>query len=99
MADWTAEQVLALAPDAAAVGPARELSSPAKWVPCGADAQAAWGEAKGSGAKPYQVAVDLNGPAFKCTCPSRKIPCKHSLGLLLRLSAGQAPKGDQPDWV
>jgi uncharacterized Zn finger protein len=27
------------------------------------------------------VSVDLSGPAFRCTCPSRKFPCKHGLAL------------------
>ncbi|MDR3691801.1 MAG: SWIM zinc finger domain-containing protein [Fimbriimonas sp.] len=99
MGDWTAERVLALAPDPASVGPARELSSPAKWVTSGASNVAVWGEAKGSGAKPYQVAVDFNGPAFKCSCPSRKIPCKHVLGLMLLFSSGIVPAAPMPEWA
>ena len=27
--------------------------------------------------------VELSGPAYKCSCPSRKVPCKHALALLL----------------
>ena len=26
--------------------------------------------------------IDSTGPAYKCSCPSRKFPCKHALGLL-----------------
>jgi len=99
MGDWTAERVLALAPDPGSIGPARELANPAKWVTSGASEVAVWGEAKGSGSKPYQVAVDFNGPAFKCSCPSRKIPCKHVLGLLLFFSSGAVPTGSTPEWV
>lgn len=99
MGDWTAERVLSLAPDATSVGPARECASPGKWVSTGTTELAAWGEAKGSGAKPYQVAVDFNGPAFKCSCPSRKIPCKHVLGLLLQVAAGTVASATYPDWV
>lgn len=99
MSDWTIERVLAMAPDSASIGPARELASPAKWVACAGDGKSTWGEAKGSGARPYQVAVDLNGPAYKCSCPSRKIPCKHVLGLLLRLAANQVEEGEPPGWV
>jgi hypothetical protein len=36
-----------------------------------------------SGKDPYQACIDFSGPAFKCTCPSRKFPCKHGLGLFL----------------
>jgi hypothetical protein len=32
---------------------------------------------------PDKTRVDLNCPAFKCNCPSRKFSCKHGLGLYL----------------
>ncbi|MGV3615388.1 MAG: SWIM zinc finger family protein [Fimbriimonas sp.] len=96
---WTAEAVLALAPDASSAAAGRGLGSPAKWESFGADDGAAWGYAKGSGAKPYQVAIDLSEPAFKCSCPSRKFPCKHGLGLFLLVAAGQAKAGERPDFV
>ncbi|ULH16169.1 SWIM zinc finger family protein [Deinococcus sp. KNUC1210] len=53
-------------------------------------ARSAVGECQGSGAQPYVVGVDLRTPelASKCSCPSRKFPCKHALALLL-LEAGQ----------
>jgi hypothetical protein len=79
----TEEQVLALAPDDASKKAGRDLSSPSKWVSKGANEQALWGECQGSGSKPYQTQVDLNGMAFKCSCPSRKFPCKHGIGLML----------------
>jgi hypothetical protein len=79
----TTEAVLALAPDDASAKAARGLTSPAKWSTLGADDAAAWGECQGSGSKPYQTQVDLAGPAFRCSCPSRKFPCKHGLALLL----------------
>ncbi len=41
------------------------------------------GLCQGSGRQPYQARVDLAEPAFKCSCPSRKFPCKHGLALLL----------------
>jgi uncharacterized Zn finger protein len=28
----------------------------------------------------YQIRVDLGEFAYNCTCPSRKLPCKHVLG-------------------
>lgn len=40
--------------------------------------------------------VDLASPAYKCSCPSRKFPCKHALGLLLLWSAGTVPDTDEP---
>jgi hypothetical protein len=80
----TEEQVLALAPDDSSRKAGRDLSSPSKWVSKGANELALWGECQGSGSKPYQTQVDLNGMAFKCSCPSRKFPCKHGIGLMLQ---------------
>jgi SWIM zinc finger len=90
-----------MAPDASAVKAGRELGRPAKWVSAGADDKSIWGECQGSGSKPYQTQVDLSEPAFKCSCPSRKFPCKHSLGLMLlyatsRISLTQTVP---PEWV
>lgn len=97
----TTEGVTALAPDEASAKAARGLMSPGKWPVLGANAAAAWGECQGSGAKPYQTQVDLAGPAFRCSCPSRKFPCKHGLALLL-LKA-QSPnlfqEAQPPAWV
>ena len=63
---WTAEQILALAPDAGSAKAGKDLASPRKWVSLGHDGQAAWGECQGSGAHPYQTKIDLQGPAFHC---------------------------------
>ena len=93
MSRWSAEQVIALAPDAASVAAGRKLAAPRAWPGLGCDDRAVWGLAQGSGKTPYQVAVDLSGPAYKCSCPSRKIPCKHALGLLLLWSAGDVREG------
>ena len=95
------EQILALAPDEASKKAGRELSNPSKWVSKGFNDKALWGECQGSGSKPYQTQVDLNSIAFKCSCPSRKFPCKHGLGLLL-LRARQPDlfkTAASPQWV
>lgn len=99
MSGWTTEQVLALAPDASSASAGRELSSPAKWVSAGANEGSVWGEAKGSGTRPYQTAIDLGEPAFQCSCPSRKFPCKHALGLFIRYAQGEIRASEPPDWV
>ncbi|KUJ67069.1 hypothetical protein ACZ90_31640 [Streptomyces albus subsp. albus] len=66
-----------------------------------------WGLCGGSGSRPYQTVVDLggaSGPGYKCSCPSRKFPCKHALGLLL-LWAGETGEGSvreaprPPEWA
>lgn len=87
----TIEQILALAPDASSAKAAQGLVSPGKWPTLGLNAGAIWGECQGSGSKPYQVQIDLAGPAFRCSCPSRKFPCKHGLALFI-LSVQHAPR-------
>jgi SWIM zinc finger len=79
----TPEQVLMLAPDRSAAAAATSAADPAAWSAAGCDDAAVWGHYIATSAEPYDVAVDLTGPAFRCSCPSRKVPCKHALGLLL----------------
>jgi hypothetical protein len=97
----SADQVIALAPDANAAQSSRGLAQPRQWLRLEQGAAAIWGECQGSAAQPYQTQVDLDGPAFNCSCPSRKRPCKHGLGLLL-LFADQPERFDRaapPEWV
>jgi hypothetical protein len=98
---WTPEQIAALAPDASSLKAAKALTSPAKWPLLGQSEGALWGHCQGSGKTPYQVRIDRDGPAFKCSCPSRKFPCKHGLALLF-LATQQGDRfvaGPPPDWV
>lgn len=95
------DQILALAPDDSSRKSGKDLAAPAKWISKGANEAVLWGECQGSGSKPYQTQVDLANLAFKCSCPSRKFPCKHGLGLLL-LRARQSREFAQaaaPAWV
>jgi hypothetical protein len=97
----SAQEVLQLAPDDASAKAAKGLVTPGKWPSLHHDDEAVWGECKGSGSKPYQVQVDPSGPTFRCTCPSRKFPCKHGLALLL-LRAQHLDRFsvvEQPGWV
>ncbi|MDF5752353.1 SWIM zinc finger family protein [Spongiactinospora sp. TRM90649] len=101
---WSRDQVLELAPDASSRKAAQGVSAPGKWSSSGVAPGAIWGECAGSGAKPYRACVDLDEPAYRCTCPSRKFPCKHALGLLLLWSAdgvppAQAPPGWAEEWL
>jgi hypothetical protein len=95
----TVEQALALAPDGAAASAGRKLGSPKTWRGLGRGAGALWGECQGSAL--YQVRVDLGDLTTRCSCPSRKFPCKHALGLLVLAATEPAalPEGEPPEWV
>ena len=82
-----ADQILALAPDASSAKAGQSLAGRRKWLALGRDDRAAWGECQGSAREPYRTQIDLAEPAFRCSCPSRKFPCKHSLGLFLLLAS------------
>jgi hypothetical protein len=97
---WTAERVLALSSDAASQRAARTLTGARRWVESGFDGtDLLWGRFQGSAATPYQVIVAVPEPEFRCSCPSRKVPCKHVLALLLRWSEGAVAEGEPPAWV
>ena len=100
---WDRERVLALAPDVPSQRTAQSLASGRAWPVTGAaaGADAVWGECRGSASAPYRAVVDLSGPAYRCSCPSRKFPCKHVLALLLLWSEGSVPDdaAGPPDWA
>ena len=103
---WTADQVLALAPDAVSRKAGSKLGAAGPWSEAGSsDEGTVWGLCKGSGSKPYQTVIDIadaSGPAYKCSCPSRKFPCKHALGLLLLWAGGEGsvpPAQQPPAWA
>ncbi|GAA5041740.1 SWIM zinc finger family protein [Nocardia callitridis] len=98
MTPWSEDQVTALAPDIASVSAARKITS--RWRETGQHGSALWGLHQRGGPSPYQTIVDLDGPAYKCSCPSRKFPCKHALSLLLVWSSGQIQQvAETPDFA
>lgn len=101
MTTLTSDQVMALAPDPASARAGQGLAQPRKWVSVGGNEKVIWGECQGSGANPYQTRVELGGLATKCSCPSRKFPCKHALGLMLACASEPAKfqNGTPPAWV
>ncbi len=98
---WTPERILALAPDSSSASAGRGLAAKKNWVSLGKTDTAIWGECQGSGKNPYQTRIDPLEPAFKCSCPSRKFPCKHGLGLFLLLQSDAAAftENSPPAWV
>lgn len=101
MMQLSAGEILQLSPDEASAKAAKGLVIPGKWPRLEYDEHAIWGECQGSGSKPYQVQVDKSGPAFRCSCPSRKFPCKHGLALLLLQAQNPAnfSAAAAPAWV
>ncbi|MFC7819124.1 SWIM zinc finger family protein [Streptomyces sp. NPDC057367] len=102
---WTADQVLALAPDAASRRAGGRLATAGPWSETGSSGEGVvWGLCQGSGGRPYRTVVDIadvSGPAYTCGCPSNKVPCKHALGLLLLWAGGEdaVPAGEPPGWA
>lgn len=90
-------QLGTLAPDEAARRAAENVRG---WLITGATSATVWGECAGSGSRPYRTSVHLEGPRFACSCPSRKVPCKHALSLLLLHADGAVPATEEPpNWV
>jgi hypothetical protein len=95
----TFEQIAAMAPDAVAASAGKQLMAAKHWTELGRSALALWGKCQGSAV--YQVKVDLVDIAFNCTCPSRKLPCKHVLGLMMLVvqSPESVALAEGPAWV
>ncbi len=95
-----AQGVLELAPDGQVASSATRLAGTAGWTGLGRTASALWGLCPGSGKNPYRVCVDLGDRATKCSCPSRKFPCKHAVAVQLLHARGEVPVEETvPDWV
>lgn len=99
----TKDKVEALAPDKSSLDAALKLVKPVGWPLLAGDPEKTlvWGECQGSGSTPYRVNVALADLGYKCTCPSRKFPCKHVLAILL-INIDQPARfaqGEAPDWV
>ncbi|MEM6307353.1 MAG: SWIM zinc finger family protein, partial [Pseudomonadota bacterium] len=73
------------APDQRSLAAAFKLSKANRWsaLHVTADKTIAWGACQGSGSTPYECVVDLTDGGAKCSCPSRKFPCKHALSLMM----------------
>lgn len=78
----TETQVAQLAPDPPSLKAGRQLANKRLWLTLAHNDRVLWGEVQGSGKEPYRTQIDLVSLAFRCSCPSRKFPCKHGLGLM-----------------
>ena len=92
-------QILGLSSDASTLAMGQKLARPAVWRGLGHSAVALWGECQGS--RLYRTQVAFAELAGHCSCPSRKSPCKHALGLLLLAAdaPGRVPEQPEPEWV
>ena len=101
MNHFSKQEVEQLAPDFASLKAGKELAFLPKWVTLAFSDRTLWGEVQGSGKNPYQTQIDGNSIAFKCSCPSRKFPCKHGLGLLLLFAENPSDfkQTTEPAWV
>ncbi|MDB4977423.1 MAG: hypothetical protein JWN48_5764 [Myxococcaceae bacterium] len=97
--ELSTSQVQALASDAASALAGKKLGTPRSWTTLGQSSLAVWGQCQGSAL--YQTQVALADLVATCTCPSRKFPCKHALGLLFL--AAESPdslvSAPAPEWV
>ena len=96
---WTIEQVAAVAPSPSSLGAAESIAVAQRWLDLGCDERSVWGRCSGSGAEPYDTAVDHVDVAWRCSCPSRKLPCKHALALLVMWVRGVVPEAVPPPAV
>ncbi|MER9594777.1 SWIM zinc finger family protein [Mesorhizobium sp. M0244] len=102
--EFDLKTIEALAPDQASLSAASKLTKRSNWPRLEKHEQQAliWGECQGSGSNPYRVVVDTGDHGYKCTCPSRKFPCKHTLALMwiaATAPASFAAADTTPEWV
>lgn len=92
MRQITEQYITSIAPNPAAVKNARKISSTGGFVKLNASSDDTFymGECTGSGSSNYITSADFADPAkpvYRCSCPSRQFPCKHSLALLFEMAA------------
>lgn len=90
MQQITEQQIIALAPNAAAAANGRKISDKGGFVRLerSADDTYYFGECTGSGKSNYLTSIDFSDPAaptIRCSCPSRQFPCKHGLALMYEI--------------
>lgn len=82
----TEELIRSLAPNQNAISNAQKISRTSGFVTLyqTENKDLIFGECKGSGKSGYHTSADFSGdtPVFRCSCPSRQFPCKHSLAIM-----------------
>src|SRR4029453_10590095 len=97
---WPPQRELSLARTPPSNVEATALAGRRTWLKLGTDSTGLWGACAGGRGQRYQTVVDLGPPpAYTCSCPSRKVPCKHALALLLQWSDVLVPAGQPPPFA
>ena len=98
---FTPQQIDTLAPDAPSIKAGQKIFTKTAWMVERSE-RAIWTQIQGSGKNPYYTQIDNINTAFKCSCPSRKFPCKHGLALGYYLASTKFETitlKDEPEWV
>lgn len=89
----TEELIRSLAPNQNAISNAQKISRTGGFVTLyqTENKDLIFGECKGSGKSGYHTSADFSGdtPVFRCSCPSRQFPCKHSLAIMYEWVSGK----------
>ena len=92
MINITEENIRILTSNPSTLANGKKLVSKKEYLDLGKDKDntVIFGKCKGSGKNPYSVSVDFSqeNPVFRCSCPSRQIPCKHAVGLMVAYNQG-----------
>ena len=80
---WSYERLLNYAPDSRTLSQARGLFFAKRWKTLEGNGQYLWGEYETVHGHQHKAFVRLEPPFFRCSCKSRRRPCKHSLALVL----------------
>ena len=93
MRQITEEQILSVAPNPKAAANGKKIVASGGFVSLkhSQDDTFYMGECTGSGKSNYITSADYveeSTPVFRCSCPSRQFPCKHSLALLYAMMSG-----------
>jgi len=79
-----------------------ELAKADKWRHLQRNSGIVWGECRSGGVAWFKAQFDSGALVFKCNCPSRKLPCRHILALMLLFvdsSESFRPTREMPGWV
>lgn len=99
---WSYERLLQLAPDTATLEQARKLFFAKRWLVLEGNGTFLWGVYETPYEQRMETVVRLDPPLLRCSCKSRRRPCKHALALvLLFLNRNEVwrVKEELPDWA